>query len=153
MKRQLDAVIRALWIINIAKKPSSINEEVELEEKKLDNHNFDQNSVGKKDEGISLTDSDEELEFEDDVVEVVDQTSIDSGRLSPLSLESLPNSTAKGSDVVYDIPDEPDDNDSSSSNKLEQLLDDLSPYLDQDSDPEPSLHHSPFRIKGETKYQ
>ena len=100
---------------------------------------------------VDVESDNEEVEFDDNQVVNIDDGSSTSGHLSNISVVSNSNSSQNEVDNSAP-PSDPDDSDS--SNKLEKLLDDLSTDMDQNSDTsEPSLSHSPFRKKGETKSQ
>ena len=146
MKRQLDEAMKALGIVNTAKKHSCEND------LQNDDTQSVQTGTENKEDSELTSDSDEEVEFEDGQSETLNSGSITPGRLSPLSLISHTDSSQNEVDNVATRSDDLDDSDS--SNKLEKLLDDLSTDMDQNSDTsEPSLPHSPFRKKGETKSQ
>ena len=100
---------------------------------------------------VDVESDNEEVEFDNNQVINTDDGSSTSGHVSPISVVSNSNSSQNEVDNTAP-PSDPDDSDS--SNKLEKLLDDLSTDMYQNSDTsEPSLPHSPFRKKGETKSQ
>ena len=148
--------MKALDIVNTAKNTPTNKElglqRISLEDYKTDDNTSIQHSEETENKFAGPPKIGEEFEFDDEQVDNLDHSSIGSVHPFQLSLESNITSSDNGVDKADTIPDDPDDNNSSSSNKLEKLLDDLSTDMEQDFDPSvPPSPHSPFRKKRETK--